>query len=81
MSLPLWLWGAYLLATALALAALIAVQGYITLIPLGYSNNSHSWLITTMAVSVIIGSAMLIMLGPYSATVDSPLRGALIFNM
>lgn len=81
MSLPLWLWIAYLLATALALAALIAVQGYITLIPLGYSDDSHSWLITTMAVSVIIGSVMLITLGPYSATVDSPLRGALVFNM
>ena len=34
-----------------------------------------------MAVSVIIGSAMLILLGPYSATVDSPLPGALMFNM
>ena len=33
-----------------------------------------------MAVSVIIGSVMLIMLGPYSATVDSPLRGALMFR-
>lgn len=81
MSLPLWLWAAYLVATALTLAALIAVQGTITLIPLGYSNDAHSWLITTMAVSVIIGSAMLIMLGPYSATVASPLRGALLFNM
>jgi branched-chain amino acid transport system permease protein len=81
MTLPLWLWGAYLIATALGLAVLLAVQGTITLIPLGYSNDSHSWLITTMAVSVIIGSAMLIMLGPYSATVDSPLRGALVFNM
>ena len=81
MSLPLWLWVAYLLATALALGGLIAVQGYITLIPLGYSDDSHSWLITTMAVSVIIGAFMLITLGPYSATVDSPLRGALLFNM
>jgi branched-chain amino acid transport system permease protein len=81
MSLPLWLWVAYLLATALALGALLAVQGYVTLIPLGYSDDSHSWLVTTMAVSVIIGSVMLITLGPYSATVDSPLRGALVFNM
>jgi branched-chain amino acid transport system permease protein len=81
MSLSPWLWIAYLLVTALALGALIAVQGYITLIPLGYSDDSHSWLITTMAISVIIGSVMLITLGPYSATVDSPLRGALVFNM
>lgn len=80
-SVPLWLWLVYLLVTALALGALIAVQGYITLLPLGYSGDNHSWLITTMAVSVILGAAMLIMLGPYSATVDSPLRGALVFNM
>jgi branched-chain amino acid transport system permease protein len=80
-SVPLWLWFLYLVATALALGALIAIQGFITLLPLGYSGDSHSWLITTMAVSVIIGAVMLITLGPYSATVSSPLRGALLFNM
>lgn len=80
-SVPTWLWFLYLFVTALALGVLIAVQGYITLLPLGYSGDSHSWLITTMAVSVIIGAAMLIMLGPYTATVSSPLRGALLFNM
>ncbi len=80
-SVPLWLWFVYLVATALALGALVAVQGYITLLPLGYSGDSHSWLITTMAVSVIIGSAMLITIGPYSATVNAPLRGARVFNM
>ena len=43
MSVPPWLWVAYLIGTALALSALLAVQGYITLIPLGYSTNAHSW--------------------------------------
>jgi branched-chain amino acid transport system permease protein len=80
-NVPLWLWFVYLLVTALALGALVALQGYITLIPLGYSDESHSWLITTMAVSVIIGSVMLITLGPYSATVHSPMRGLMLFNM
>jgi len=80
-NVPLWLWFVDLLVTAVALGALIAVQGYITLVPLGYSGESHSWLITTMAVSVIIGSVMLITLGPYSATVNSPIRGLLLFNM
>ncbi len=80
-NVPLWLWFVYLVATALALGLLIAVQGIITLLPLGYSDDSHSWLITTMAVSVIIGAAMLLLLGPYSATVNSPLRGLLLFNM
>src|SRR5688572_8565294 len=77
--LPEWI--ALLVLTAVVLAALLAVQGYITLLPLGYSAEAHSWLITTMAVSVMIGSLMLIMLGPYSATVDSPVRGMLMFNM
>jgi len=81
MNLPPWLWIAYLVGTAVALCLLVALQGYITLVPLGYSADAHSWLITTMAVSVIIGSLMLIVLGPYSATVESPLRGALLFNM
>jgi branched-chain amino acid transport system permease protein len=80
-NVPLWLWFVDLVITALALGVLIAVQGYMTLLPLGYSDDSHSWLITTMAVSVMIGSVMLILLGPYSATVNSPLRGALLFNM
>lgn len=79
MSLPEWT--VMLLVTAVALGVIIAVQGYITLLPLGYSAEAHSWLITTMAVSVMIGSIMLIMLGPYSATVNSPVPGLLMFNM
>jgi branched-chain amino acid transport system permease protein len=77
--LPEWI--AFLVVTAVVLAAIIAIQGYITLLPLGYSAEAHSWLITTMAVSVMIGSVMLIMLGPYSATVNSPVRGLIMFNM
>lgn len=79
MSLPEWT--VMLLVTAVALGVIIAVQGYITLLPLGYSAEAHSWLITTMAVSVMIGSIMLITLGPYSATVNSPVPGLLMFNM
>jgi branched-chain amino acid transport system permease protein len=74
-------WTVMLLVTAAALGVIIAVQGYITLLPLGYSAEAHSWLITTMAVSVMIGSIMLITLGPYSATVNSPVPGLLMFNM
>src|SRR5215216_6157467 len=40
-------------AAALLLAALLAVQGYITLLPLRSSVEQHSWLITTLAVSVM----------------------------
>ena len=81
MAVPPWTWVALLACTTVALGLLVAAQGYITLVPLGYSADAHSWLITTMAVSVIIGAVMLITIGPYSATVDSPLRGALVFDM
>jgi branched-chain amino acid transport system permease protein len=77
--IPEWL--AYLLVTGVVMGLILAVQGTITLLPLGYTAEAHSWLITTMAVSVMIGAVMLITLGPYSATVNSPLRGVLMFNM
>src|SRR5829696_42591 len=47
-------------AAALVLAALLAIQGYVTLLPLRSSVEQHSWLITTLAVSVMIGAFILI---------------------
>ena len=40
MSVPLWLWIAYLIGTAWRSSLLLAVQGYVTLIPLGYSADA-----------------------------------------
>src|SRR5512134_1012282 len=59
-------------AAALAYAALLAVQGYVTLLPLRSSVEQHSWLITTLAVSVIIGALILIAQGPHALSVKSP---------
>src|SRR5512140_2632369 len=43
-------------AAAIVYAAVLAMQGYVTLLPLRSSVEQHSWLITTLAVSVIIGA-------------------------
>ena len=50
------------------------VQGYVTLLPLRSSVEQHSWLITTLAVSVIIGAVILIAQGPFALSVKSPFR-------
>jgi branched-chain amino acid transport system permease protein len=59
-------------AAALLLAALLAIQGYVTLLPLRSSVEQHSWLITTLAVSVMIGAFILIAQGPFALSVKSP---------
>ena len=59
-------------ASALLLAALLAVQGWVTLLPLRSSVEQHSWLITTLAVSVMIGAFILIAQGPFALSVKSP---------
>jgi len=61
-------------AAALLYAAVLAAQGYVTLLPLRSSVEQHSWLITTLAVSVIIGAVILIAQGPFALSVKSPFR-------
>ena len=61
-------------AAALLFAAVLAAQGYVTLLPLRSSVEQHSWLITTLAVSVIIGAVILIAQGPHALSVKSPFR-------
>ncbi len=65
-------WFVLLPAAALLIAALLAFQGYITLLPLRSSVEQHSWLITTLAVSVIIGAVILIYQGTAQQSVRSP---------
>ena len=68
-------WILLLPLAALALAALVAFQGSITLLPLRSSVEQHSWLITTLAASVIIGGVLLIYQGSAQPAVHSPFRG------
>lgn len=66
------IWFILLIAAALLMAALLALQGYVTLLPLKSSVAQHSWLITTLAVSVIISALLLLTMGPFAQVVKSP---------
>ena len=62
------------LVAAALLAVLIAVQGGITLAPLRSSVEQHSWLITTLAASVIIGGDPADLPGQRAADRAQPVR-------
>lgn len=62
---PHWFLG--LAGAGLAISALMTIQGIITLLPLRHSAEQQSWLITTLAVSIIISALLLLMLGPWSS--------------
>jgi branched-chain amino acid transport system permease protein len=57
---------------ALLVGLLLALQGWFTLLPLRYSIDQYSWIVSTMAVSVIIGALLLLSMGPWTQTVVSP---------
>lgn len=65
-------WFILLPVVGVGLALLLAVQGYVTLLPLRSSVEQHSWLITTLAASVIIGAILLIYQGSAQQSVRSP---------
>ena len=69
-SIPAWL--LEMLAVTLLLGLLVAVQGWITLLPLRFSSEQDSWLITTMAASVMIEAGLLLTQGPFVHTTQSP---------
>lgn len=58
-----YLWLAVLPFAAIALALFMMVQGYLTLLPLKSSVDQHSWLVSTLAVSVLIGAVILLIQG------------------
>jgi branched-subunit amino acid ABC-type transport system permease component len=70
---PLGTWLPMLVVTTLAIGALVAVQGWVTLLPLRSSVEQDSWLISTVSVSVMIGAALLLIYGPFANTVAGPL--------
>jgi len=65
-------WFILLPAVGVGLGLLLALQGYVTLLPLRSSVEQHSWLITTLAASVIIGAILLIYQGSAQQSVRSP---------
>jgi branched-chain amino acid transport system permease protein len=67
------LWVLLAIAIALAVAVIVGVQGWLTLLPLRHSVEQHSWLVTTLAASSVIGSLILIIQGPAQIRVPNPL--------
>ncbi|MCW5721153.1 MAG: branched-chain amino acid ABC transporter permease [Devosia sp.] len=65
-------WIPMLIVVSLAIAALVALQGWITLLPLRSSVEQDSWLISTVSISVIIAAVMLLTQGPFAFTVLGP---------
>src|SRR5690606_32153142 len=76
----LWSWVLLLLASTIGVGLLVAIQGYITLLPLKYTEE-NSWLVTTMAASVIIGALLLLTQGPFVQTAADPLPPLSLFGM
>jgi branched-chain amino acid transport system permease protein len=73
-------WAAAMIAATAIIAALTAAQGAITLLPL--RNGSHeTWIITTMAVSVIISALLLLLLGPFARPAPAAFPGVTIGGM
>ena len=77
----LTLWLTLLPLAALALAAFVSFQGWVTLIPLRQSVEQNSWLITTMAASIIISAGLLLVQGPWAAAARSPIPPVVLFGV
>lgn len=60
-------WVLLLMMSGLVISAAMAIQGWITLLPLRRSTQQHSWLITTLALSIIISALLLLTQGPWSS--------------
>ncbi|MCC6304939.1 MAG: branched-chain amino acid ABC transporter permease [Rhodobacteraceae bacterium] len=69
--LPWWL--AMGLVVTVAVGAFTALQGWITLLPLRSSVEQDSWLISTVAVSVIIAATLTLVFGSHGNMVQGPL--------
>lgn len=66
------MWWVVLILVVVVIAALAALQGALTLAPMRSSLDQHSWIITTIAASIILGAIMLLTIGPRSITVGDP---------
>ena len=75
---PFWL--VLIVVAAVVIALMLAAQGWITLLPLRHSVEQNSWLITTMAASIIISSVMLLSQGPWASSARSPIPPVLLFG-
>lgn len=75
------LWLALIPAAGAVIAAAVTFQGWVTLLPLRHSVEQNSWLITTMAASIIISATLLLLQGPWAATARSPIPSVMLFGV
>jgi len=64
-------WLLMMVVSGLLVAALVTFQGWITLLPLRSAVEQDSWIISTMAASIILGAILMITQGPFAYTVQS----------
>jgi branched-chain amino acid transport system permease protein len=75
-----YLWLAILPLAAVALAFAMAAQGFVILLPLRSSVEQHSWLVSTLAISVLIGAVILLIQGNNQVLTTSQFRSFLVFG-
>lgn len=68
-------WWLALPLVVLGMAALASFQGLLTLLPLRSSTEQHSWIITTLAASIILGGVITVGFGPVSLPLSNPWGG------
>ncbi|MCA1244213.1 branched-chain amino acid ABC transporter permease [Stappia stellulata] len=77
---PTWL--LMLVVTGLVMAVLVAMQGWLTLLPLrGNSAEQDSWMISTVSVSVIIAAILMLVYGPFAYSVGGVVPAFRIFGV
>jgi branched-chain amino acid transport system permease protein len=74
-------WIAAMVGAGLVIGIVMAVQGWVTLLPLRESTHQHSWLITTLAVSIIVSALLLLLQGPWSSQITSPIPSFTVRGM
>ena len=75
-------WWINLLVIMLLVGLLGAIQGWLTLKPMlrEGNHNQHSWVITTISASIIIGAILVLVLGPRSFALQSPFGSLPLFG-
>jgi branched-chain amino acid transport system permease protein len=65
-------WFAAGLAVTLFVTLIAAVQGWLTLLPMRSGSDQHSWIITTIAASIVLGAVMVLTIGPRTLALKNP---------
>jgi len=65
-------WIFALILVSILTAAITAFQGWLILLPLRSSVEQHSWIVTTLATSVILGALVTLTMGPNALDVKNP---------